>query len=211
MRRASPRFAVGTRRPRRTPGQARAAPCTARASQRPRRCKPSSRSSRSTVERRVSGCGAGAKGFPPVPHESSVRAHRSSITQTLAFDPRRAALHFRPPVLQRAGCREPPPSERTGAELSRDRVAPGESRVSCARDRRDLHSLDDDLWLIPRSRDLSWFLGSEHQSTGGAVVLLVFVQTGSAPLRSGLARRCVAGRHYLVSAVRMMIPLFLPV
>jgi hypothetical protein len=37
-----------------------------------------------------------------VPHESSVRAHRSSITQTLAFDPRRAALHFRPPVLQRA-------------------------------------------------------------------------------------------------------------
>jgi hypothetical protein len=31
-----------------------------------------------------------------------VRAHRSSITQTLAFDPRRAALHFRPPVLQRA-------------------------------------------------------------------------------------------------------------
>ncbi|MDX6667370.1 MAG: hypothetical protein QOK04_750 [Solirubrobacteraceae bacterium] len=37
-----------------------------------------------------------------MPHESSVRAHRSSITQTLAFDPRRAALHFRPPVLQRA-------------------------------------------------------------------------------------------------------------
>ena len=105
MRRASPRFAVGTRRPRRTPAQARAAPCTARASQRPRRCKPSSRSSRSSVERRASGCGAGAEGFPPVPHQSSVRAHRSSITQTLAFDPRRAALHFRPPVLQRAESR----------------------------------------------------------------------------------------------------------
>ena len=38
-------------------------------------------------ERRVSGCGAGAEGFPPVPHESSVRAHRSSITQTLLPTP----------------------------------------------------------------------------------------------------------------------------